>query len=123
MPVTEPTILFSHTACVSVHVFGEQMPNPHSEIVSSQTAVSLLDTSPAGTIKQPIARPAMMNHRRTRFSSRPRLTSQSLNKPAAMMMADIGRYGTELYTAISSGENPRSSERYPGNQVMKTNQT
>src|SRR6185436_13136047 len=108
MPVTEPTIFFSHTACVNVQVFGEQIPRPHSEIVNNQTAVTLLDTNPAGTIKHPIASPTMMNNLRTCFSARPRFTSQSLKNPDAMIITDIGKYGTEMYTAISSGENPRS---------------
>src|SRR5437899_17621 len=109
MPVTDPTIFFSQTACVNVQVLGEQMPNPQSEIVSSQTAVNLFETVPARTIKHPIASPMIMNQRRTCFSARPRRTSQSLSKPAPIIIADIGKYGTELYTelytAISPGEN------------------
>src|ERR1043166_6174463 len=91
MPVTDPTIFFSQTACVKVHVFGDEIPSPHSEMVSNQTAANLLKTSPAGTIKHPIAKPTIINQRLTSFSARPRLTSQSLKKPDAIMMADIGR--------------------------------
>src|ERR1043165_5097179 len=96
IPVTEPTIFFSQTACVNVQVFGEQIPRPDNEIVSSQTAVTLLVTNPAGTIKHPIGSPVIMNSRRTCFSGGPRRTSQSLSTPAAIMMTDIGKYGTEL---------------------------
>src|SRR2546426_8906812 len=96
IPDTVPTIFFSQTAWVSVQVFGEQIPNPHSEMVNNETATSLFDTKPAGTIKQPIARPTMMQSFRTFFSSRPRFTIQSLNTPAKIIIADIVRYGTEL---------------------------
>ena len=91
IPDTVPTIFFSQTACVRVQVFGEQMPRPHSEIVNNHTAASLLETSPAGTIRQPIARPTTMKSLRTARSSQPRLTNQSLNNPARMIIADIGR--------------------------------
>src|SRR5436309_15300337 len=96
IPDTVPTIFFSQTAWVSVQVFGEQMPNPQSELVNHVTATSLFDTKPAGTIKQRIARRTMMKSFRTFFSLRPRFTIQSLKMPDKLTIAEIGRYSTQF---------------------------
>src|SRR5262245_55883458 len=96
IPEAVPTMFFEHTAWVRVQVLGEASPSPQSDVANSQTDVILSSTIPAGTIKHAMAMPTAMNPFRTAVSRQHLRISQSLAKPASMMVTDIARNGTEL---------------------------